>query len=129
MESPPSPIVTEAQRLRNLGRYPEAERKFREALAESDSLVLRTELASMFMEQGCVRKCRDELIDARAQFPDDSAGSLASALADMLFCSAEAGTSLQFTAHIERAAELYKSQLMDLPVEGYNRKHVSNRWR
>jgi hypothetical protein len=65
-----SATVKEAQRLRNLGLYPQAEAKFRQAIdtedrSPEDDALLRVEFAAMLMEQGIVKDCRHELLKIR----------------------------------------------------------------
>ena len=119
-----SPLVKEAQTLRDLGRYPDAEIKYREALKDKDDLVVRIELAAMFIEQGCARKCKDEIAPSRAVFSRDEAGSPAAALADMLYRMADSATSLLFSESIEAAAAMYTSLLQNFPVADYKNLEV-----
>lgn len=119
----PHPFVAEAQRLRDLGRYPDALSKYREAQVEQDGMVLRTEIASMFLEQGLAGQCHEELVGGRASFED--AETDAKALADMLLFISATATTVHFSTNVQGAAALYTCHLADREPEAYGRIHVS----
>ena len=119
----PKSLVAEAQTLRDLGRYPGALKKYREAQNEQDGLVLRTEIASMFLEQGLAGKCHKEIDDFQGLF--DNAETDAKALAKMLSFASAAATTVQFTTNIKGAADLYDSHLVGKKPVAYTRVHVS----
>ncbi|KAH6616945.1 CHAT domain-containing protein [Chaetomium tenue] len=117
---PPCPntaLISEARRLRNLGRYPEAGSKFREAITTQDEIDLQVELASMFAEQGKVRKCHGQLANLAAQSELSPAGR-------MLLCVANAGISVQLTPNLETAVSLYNAHLLKRRPEDYEKFHV-----
>ncbi|KAK3312652.1 CHAT domain-containing protein [Apodospora peruviana] len=115
----PSPTVREAQRLRNLGFYPQAEVKFREAIAGEDGSLLRVEFASMLMEQGIVKVCREELQKIR------ETGMEMPAIGEMLLCGANAFGNLAYSESLSTARALYTSHLQDRRPEEYEKSHVS----
>jgi hypothetical protein len=110
-------LLLEARKLRNLGRYPEAEEKFREAIASHDEVDLEVELASMFSEQGRVRQCYDHLSILATRSALSPAGS-------MLLCVASAGVSVQFTENLRTAIALFNKHLKDREPEDYEKLHV-----
>ncbi|KAH6839578.1 CHAT domain-containing protein [Chaetomium sp. MPI-CAGE-AT-0009] len=114
---PSTALISEARRLRNLGRYPEAESKFREAIAAQDEIDLHVELASMFTEQGKVRKCHEQLANLAAQ-------SELSPVGRMLLCVANAGISVQLAPNLETAVSLYNAHLLRRRPEDYEKLHV-----
>ena len=120
---PPCPntaLISEARRLRNLGRYPEAERKFREGIEAQDEIDLQVELASMFAEQGQVRKCHEQLANLAnlVNLPELSPAGR------MLLCVANAGTSVQLAPNLEAAVSLYNAHLLKRRPEDYEKLHV-----
>ena len=116
----PSPAVKEAQSLRNLGFYPQAEDKFREAIAAEveDGVLLRIEFASMLMEQGIVKGCREELLKIREQ------GMEMSPLGEMLLCCVNAYSAMTYSESLSIARVLYNSHLKDRRPEEYDKTHV-----
>lgn len=116
-QCPNAALLSEARRLRNLGRYPEAELKFREAITAQDEIDLQVELASMFAEQGKVRKCYEQLANLAAKSELSPAGR-------MLLCVADAGISVQLAPNLETAVSLYNAHLRGRRPEDYEKLHV-----
>lgn len=117
---PPCPntaLLSEARKLRNLGRYPEAESKFLEAIAAQDEVDLQVELASMFAEQGQVRKCHEQLASLANLSELSPAGR-------MLLCVANAGICVQLAPNLETAVSLYNTHLLRRRPEDYQKLHV-----
>jgi hypothetical protein len=116
----PSPIVKEALKLRKLGFYPDAEAKFREAIAAEDGALLRVEFAAMLIEQGMAKACREEVLKIREQ------GMEMPPVGEMLLCCANAYSTLAYSESLSTARALYDSHLRDRQPEDHDKIHVRN---
>jgi hypothetical protein len=118
--------LAEARNLRDLGNFRYAELKFREAQSQDNSLMTSIEVASMFLEQGCVKKCRDELARGRETAKDEILDQLSLALWRILDAFTSACVTLCFAEPIQTGIALYEAHLTDLHNEGqaYDKKKV-----
>lgn len=119
-------VVTEAQRLRDLGRFPEAERCYRQAQEQRGDLYLSIELAGMYLEEGGPRNAQREF-DAPIERPDSSPQLLKMVLIKMLRLLTKAATAVVFSGVLDTAVELYNQHLLNLQVDDFDKPMVDSR--
>jgi hypothetical protein len=117
-------LLTEARRLRDLGRYIDSLSKFREVQSLQDGVALRAEVAGMFLEQGYLLRCHGELSSRLSSPQDRDTDPVGSATADMLLCFSTAVTTVHFSDQIQGAVNLYESHLAALTISDYTGQHV-----
>ena len=125
MEDSRAAKVKEAQRLRNLGFYNDAVRRYEEAEAERSDILLATELASTFLEQGRVQTAFDKIQQARDAFHDSIDDDSVLALAQLLEAFATAFKTGQFTPALKACGHVYDQLLRDRPLEEFSKRLVS----
>jgi hypothetical protein len=125
-----SSAAQEAKRLRDLGRFPEAETHYLAAENIQTDLKLGAELAAMYLEQGCVSKSLEKINKAMAESMVD--GERASgvdpsvfAMAQMVQLSSEAASKGNFSTTLERAAVLYQNSITRFAADVIDECQVS----
>jgi hypothetical protein len=116
--------IKEAQRLRNLGRFPEAAQYYCKAQEQDGCLLLSVELAGMFLEQGCPKRSLAEADDAIERFAGTASEPVAVALAELLRATTTAATTVRFHEPLEASVKLYNRYLLKPQVEEYDKHKV-----
>ncbi|UPK89527.1 hypothetical protein LCI18_000462 [Fusarium solani-melongenae] len=117
------PEILEAQRLRDLGFFEEAARKYsEEAKKRPNDLPLHLEYAGLKLEQGLLGDCLDMLAVFESHV-DDNMDQLSPRLVELLrmllsFC--RAATEVKFAAPMDQARQTFDVFIRDVAEEDYD---------
>jgi tetratricopeptide (TPR) repeat protein len=121
MTEPTTESLAQAQKLWKLARFEEAERFFLKALKDQDDLLPSVELAAMYLDQGCFKKCLGELNRSLDRFEESYHQSGLIGAGRMLQALTTASVEITFSGPLEKAVELYSCHLAGLPAEQYDK--------
>lgn len=127
MTEPTNESLAQAQKLWKLARFAEAELFFLKALKEQDDLLPSVELAAMYLNQGCFKKCLEELNRSLDRFGESHRQTGLIGAGRMLQALTTASVELTFSGPLKKAVELYNYHLAGLPAEQYDKHQVSER--
>jgi tetratricopeptide (TPR) repeat protein len=127
MTEPITESLVQAQKLWKLARFAEAEVSFLKALNGQDDLLPSVELAAMYLDQGCFKKCLEELNKSLDRFEESHHQSGLIGAGRMLQALTTASVELTFSGPLKQAVELYNDHLAGLPAEQYDKHQVSER--
>jgi hypothetical protein len=127
MTEPTTESLAQAQKLWKLAHFAEAELFFLEAMDEKDGLLPSVELAAMYLDQGCFKKCLEELNRSLDRFEESHHQSGLIGAGRMLQALTTASVELTFSKPLQRAVELYNYHSAGLPAEEYDKHQVSER--
>lgn len=122
------PEILEAQRLRDLGFFEEAARKYsNEVKKRPNDLPLHVEYAGLKLEQGLLGDCLDTLAVFES-YVDDDMEQLSPRLVELLrmllsFC--RAATQVKFAAPMDQARQTFDAFIRDVAEEDYDHVLVS----
>jgi hypothetical protein len=122
----PSVQVEEARRLRNLGRNVEAGRIFEEIRLQDDSLLIATECAGLYLEQGRIMDaCRtiDGALSNSRHLQEDKSSVGVAKMLQALITSARTAT---FTQPLQDAVNVYNDHLLGRNPCDYEKESVSH---
>lgn len=127
MTEPTTESLVQARKLWKLARFAEAEFFFLEALKEQNELLPSVELAAMYLDQGCFKKCLEELNRSLDRFEASHHQSGLMGAGRMLQALTTASVELTFSRPLKKAVELYNYHLAGLLAEQYDKHQVSKR--
>ena len=116
--------LEEARKFQKLGDYPKSHAQFIKTSEQYDDLTLATDVAGMWLEQGCPKNSLDKINGALIRFSETcELGVLASA--EILKSFATTFATTHFSGPLKTGVDLYNRHLRGLAPERYEKWMVS----